>query len=245
MFKDMIGTLGSYTLWARIAPAVVALLPVLLAYLAWFPDAFLADDKVPAIVGVPVAIALVSMLAQLGRDRGKNCQRELYELWGGAPTTRMLRHRDTALNSVQKRSYHLKLGQLLSGVGVPDSTEEAADPTAADQVYEAAVASLRERARDPNRFGLILAENINFGFRRNLYGLKDLGIIFSLLGVMACAYLTYIGATSAQFPPAPASLLTINIGMVAFWLLVVSPQWVKTAADAYAETLLGSLEILQ
>ena len=53
--------------------------------------------------------------------------------------------------------------------------KRVADPEWADTKYEEVVTSLREATRDTSRFPLVFAENANYGFRRNLWGLRPIG----------------------------------------------------------------------
>jgi hypothetical protein len=75
-----------------------------------------------------------------------------------------------------ERRLHERLSPLLSHPS-PTAAEEAADPHAADRRYREAVGALRERTRDRSRFGLLLAENIDYGFRRNCLGLRPYALI--------------------------------------------------------------------
>ena len=70
---------------------------------------------------------------------------------------------------------HKKLSELLNGTAIPTPQDEKRDPERADQVYDACVSCLIERTRDKTRFRLLFEENCNYGFRRNLWGMKPLG----------------------------------------------------------------------
>jgi hypothetical protein len=108
------------------------------------------------------------LVSQVGRHLGKLKEKELFRLWGGPPTTKLLRHRH-APNHVRLARLHSDLQQL-TGLTFPTSEAEAANPGDADSVYEAAVDYLRNETRDPGRFALVFDELCNYGFRRNLRG---------------------------------------------------------------------------
>ena len=60
--------------------------------------------------------------------------------------------------------------------------------------------SLREATRDTSRFPLVFAENANYGFRRNLWGLRPIGTgvaVVLLLFSWALLLLTVWGAALA------------------------------------------------
>ncbi len=97
--------LDQYTVRARLLPALLVALPAGVATLAWFPDGILGWGPVWGLVAWSGGTLL---LAQLGRDAGKRKEPRLFELWGGKPTTRMLRHAGGA-NLVTLRRRHGKL----------------------------------------------------------------------------------------------------------------------------------------
>jgi hypothetical protein len=75
---------------------------------------------------------------------------------------------------------------------LPDSEQEAADPGAADKIYETATGVLRVQTHaDRDRFSLVHAELASYGFRRNLVGPKPYAI------VMAVGTLVLTGAVGA------------------------------------------------
>ena len=79
------GLPDAYVLRARIAPVTLAALPVIVVFLAdlvWLDD--LGELTFAGILG----LAVLTLLAQLGRDRGKRLEPDLFRSWGGPPTTR-------------------------------------------------------------------------------------------------------------------------------------------------------------
>jgi hypothetical protein len=116
---------------------------------------------------------------------------------------------------------------------LPTPEQESADPTGSDEIYDAAVAVLRTRLRD--RGSLVFEENCNYGFRRNLYGLRPFGLTAAAVSLLAAAVLiTNGGAADSSL-----ALLTglIDLALLWLWLAVVNPRWVAQAAWAYAERL--------
>ena len=84
------------------------------------------------------------------------------------------------------------------GYPLPTQQEEEACPAWADTKYEEAVTALREATRDTSRFPLVFAENANYGFRRNLWGLRPIGTTIAVLLVLTCWTLLLLP------PPHPA-----------------------------------------
>ncbi len=52
-------------------------------------------------------------------------------------------------------------------------------------VYDSATAYLRDTTRDRGRFPLVFQAMYDYGFRRNLWGLKPWGLTFALTGLGA------------------------------------------------------------
>lgn len=231
-----------YTRTARIAPAVIVGLPVGLAFAVWFPERATSFDILGAAV---VLFALTALLSQLGRDQGKRKEARLVATWGGMPTQAKLRHRDAGLNAETRKRYHAKLQALLSDVALPTEADEQLDHAAADRVYEACVAMLRERTRNRVRFALVHEENMSYGFRRNLWALKPVGLVTAALGIAACLLAL---SPSLRGGDAVAGVTVVAILVDAFllglWLLVITPAWVRIAANAYADRLLAACELL-
>jgi hypothetical protein len=185
------------------------------------------------------------LLAQVGRDAGKRKESRLFASWDGKPTTRLLRHRDS-LNRPLLARRHAKLGALL-GTTIPTAMEEAADLRAADEVYEACTAFLRDKTRDRQQFDLIFDENCSYGFRRNLWGMKPLGITVAFLALGAIVVLLLIDPPGARVGHRIGTVAVagvMNLLLLLGWLFVFTPGWVRVPADAYAERLLEACERL-
>ena len=242
-----------YTLKARIQPAFWTVLPLGILLSMWLPG-----DSLPAggLLGIISTGGGMTLLAQIGRDQGRKKQPALWASWGGSPTTRLLRFRDSPNKFILSRR-RAKIENLF-GHRLPNEEEEAEDPAGADQQYEAAVSFLLEATRNTSKFPLVFAENINYGFRRNLWGLKPYGLIFAVLAATASWSLFL---SSVGFPPAESWLdnvvrnpdgVTItrlvgsifNTAVIAVWFLVITPEWVRTTAEAYAQRLLGTVDVL-
>jgi len=229
-----------YNKRARLYPALIATLPVFLGLLAWFPEQAWDLDTLYSLLAGSGTLLLT---AQIARYLGKRKEKDLFVSWGGPPTTRFLRFRD-ATNRTQVERYHQKLNHLLPDMKLPKPEEEASDPELADEIYETYVNHLRERTRDAREFPLLFQENCNYGFWRNLWGLRPIGILFSVFGTITVAiplYQTVAGPeTSSLF--AIAACLT-NIGLLIMWLTFKKDR-ISMAAEAYADRLLASCEVL-
>ncbi len=230
----------TYTLRARLRPPLLAALPVALAVVASQPGGSAWWGTIWAAVTWCGGTAL---LAQFGRDLGRRKEPSLFAQWGGPPATVRLRHRD-ASNRAQVGQRHRRLAELLPDLKFPSAEEEAADPVSADEVYEAAVGYLRENTRDRDRFRLVFEENCNYGFRRNLFGVKPVGVAMALLGMAAVLVILSGRLDMEAHVPTAVAACAINLLLLLAWLFWITPNWVKAAADEYADRLLGTISTL-
>ena len=242
-----------YTFRARIQPALVVVLPLGFVMFALLPG---HPFFVTAFFGLLGAAGGTAVVAQVGRELGRKKEPNLWKSWGGPPTTRLLRFRDSP-DQIVLHQWRAKIERLM-GYSLPSRQEEAEDLAAADQKYEVAVSFLRESTRDTSKFPLVFAENINYGFRRNLWGMKPYGLGVALLATVCCwgVFLSSVGLHEADsllvnmFRNPDGVVVTrligsiLNTAITAAWLLVISPQWVRTAAEAYAQSLLRSVDAL-
>lgn len=216
---------------ARIYPALLAALPVsLMGVIFGLTDA----EWWKGAAGLCTASGFWVLAAQIGRHPGKALEAPLWQTWGGAPTTSMLRHRE-AQNRLRVKRLHERV-TAATGLPLPSAGEEKADPDSADAVYEVAVAELIEQTRgDP----LLLKENINYGFRRNMLGLRPWAIGVCVVAAGITALVTF--ADQPSFLDVEHSLGVTLIGLdmlaVGAWCKLVTPDWVKQPALAYAAKL--------
>jgi hypothetical protein len=229
-----------YTYRARLLPSLITLLPLAFAATVWFPG----QEATWKVLGlIFVSSGLATLLSHFGRDLGRRKEAELFQMWGGVPTTRMLSHRFTKFDAVTLGRYHTKLKSLLPELQIPDLADERTNPSRASEVYGSCTSFLREKTRDQKAFPLVFAENINYGFRRNLYGWKPIGLIAASLGVVSCALFmaTHLRAEQSVLLFDTAGAVA-SVTLLFLWLFIIKPDWVRLAADAYAERLIRSLE---
>ena len=238
---DMAQKLGidSYTLRARLFPVALVALPGVLGALAWTIPAI--EGSWETLFAALGGAGLPVLLAELGRDSGKRKEPRLFTLWGGTPTTRRLRHRN-APNKAILAQQHSSLSELFPGLEIPTAKTEAQDPSAADEVYEACVARLRDRTRSENQFHLVRQENLSYGFRRNLWGMKPLGVAMALLGLFVVGVQMMVGIEKSGWDVSGVALLVglIDVMLLGIWLRAITLDWVRIPAEAYAERLLAA-----
>lgn len=238
----MIGSIfDPYDRKARLYPALLVLL-VPVASLSLVAPVF--SSQLAGLASLAVALGGLMLLSSLGREWGKRKEPKLFEIWGGTPTTLMLLRASTALDQNTLDRYRKVLCGKVAGLTFPDPTSEASDPPRAAAICESAVKWLREATRDTKKFALVFAENINYGFRRNLLGVKPLALVMCALTLAATilhAWLSTAGNLSAVTVQSWSSAMVACIGLVV-WGAVVNADFVKTTALAYAIALLAACD---
>jgi hypothetical protein len=228
-----------YNLNARLRPALLVLAPAGLGVAAWFPKMAIVWGPLTTVAAY---CGLSFLLTQLGRDLGKQKEPNLFASWGGIPTTRQLRHATTSLDWVTLARCHTFLAQK-TGVTAPTQQEELADPDGADKVYSGYTNYLREMTRDREKFPLVFSENVNYGFRRNLWAMKPAAILLSVGGIIASVGSMLVAHDETSLALGAGAAIACLI-MLVWWCLRITPAWVRLAADAYADRLLGACNVL-
>jgi hypothetical protein len=223
--------LDVYVWQARRSAVMLTALAPALAVFAWLPR----FDW--ALLAPPLTFfGVFALVSQVGRDKGKLKEPKLYESWGGKPTTVMLRHHGSPLDPAALARLHDALS-LATGVPSPSRRKETASPADADKVYEEYVRYLRDTTRDREKFPRVFEELVNYGFRRNLWGLKPLGM--ALAAAASAAALTALWWHRGQdHQPLAGAAAALALVMFSAWVFWINPAWVRIAAQAYAERLI-------
>ncbi|QNI30828.1 hypothetical protein H7849_17125 [Alloacidobacterium dinghuense] len=224
-----------YDLRARIFPALIVSIPAMALVYAVAPTT--RNPFGTAGIGTLLEGAVLFLLGRIARDRGVKQQKRLFDRWGGPPTTRILRHENSLLDPLTKARLKITL-QTLCGLTFPSEVEEKSDPARADMIYSSAIKALLEHRRDTKQFRLCFNENCNYGFARNLYGIRWLGIVVASI----C-----IASGGAIFRGRGFSFLwvlsaAISIAVLLLLVLYINADFVKRSAEAYAVALLRSCE---
>jgi hypothetical protein len=234
-----------YVFNARFLPAAVLLLPGGIAVAAWLPK---PGDLVSwgQLVMLALSTGGAMLVAQLGRGPGKSKEPALWREWGGPPTTVMLRHRDSQLDPKTKARYHRKLSLLVPDSLAPTPDQETANPADADDIYTSWVSYLRAHTFDPEQFRLLHASNIDYGFRRNLWGMRPLGIVLAGVGcAVALGRVVWSGWSAHAIDWVAIAATILNICLLIIWIKTISKAWVKVTAISYGFALLTASDVLE
>ena len=231
------GSLDTYQHRSRVQPAFLCFLPATFTLAATFG---FARGPVTGLLAIAGATGLTYLIAIFVRDRGRRIEPALWESWGGKPTTQLLRAPvDDNLGALRRR--WKVMSQLQPELRRHDDVDAPSDEAIDDYV-----GFLREVTRNNDDYRLVATENAGYGFRRNMLGLRPLGMILS--GAAAIWAVTALGIALANGHRSHALLaavdLLLDLGSWYSWARVISPSWVKEQAFNYARALLGAAEKL-
>ena len=209
--------IDAYTMRARLVPAVIGGAPAfafVAIFIAW------GGIALTNLIAGTALIVLFGVFAGLATK-------------GGSPAT---------YDAATKSGFHAFIARKL-GEAAPSSDEETADPEAADAFYERGTAWLRENTRNRKKFDILFNENVDYGFRRNLLGLKRPAFLINAVVILVC-----IGIFWYRWPVDLANsfdarlLVVILIALIhaAYLALFVTEQGVFEASRSYARQLLLS-----
>lgn len=227
--------LDAYIIRARVIPAFIGVAPAL-AFAAF--SVSWQQLSLPQLIASGSVAVLFLVFADLARRFGKRAEKKLFPTNQGRPFPTVLRHSDHVIDAMSKAKYLKFLATTLKEKS-PTVQEEATEPVKADAFYARCGDYLRERTRDQDKYRLIFEENIVYGFRRNLWGLKPLGIALNVLTIAACVAFLVLGWTSTV---QVAAVLVIAILHASYFLLVVTKKSVLDASDQYGRQLVLACE---
>jgi hypothetical protein len=220
-------TFDRYEVRARLAPALILVLPVIL------PIRFLLPQEIigwleALFIWAFVLYGLTIFVGSLGRRR----EPRLWKLWDGPPSTRFCRWRDGFWGKQRKEALHVAIIQHLK-IEPFSPQKERARPDEADRQIADAFGQVKELLRRRDGGGLWFTHLADYGFARNLLASAWLGILLSLLGAAVSA--GFLWKTESM------TALVAFAAELVFALVLLSlryaflPAATKQRADRYAE----------
>jgi hypothetical protein len=237
----MIG-FGQYARKARLAPGLLGVAPIAIVVVT------LGLKRYPAIAvasGVVGGAGGAYLLAILVRHLGRNLEPDLWASWGGRPTTRFLRLREDGSNPVERDVWREAL-QCITGMTLLTASEEKGDPARADQTIEATVNQILYLGQGDKRNPLVHAENIQYGFERNLWGLRWVGRIVSLLCTLGLVVALLVEQKQTRNSASVAGVLAgivVNSAFTIGWFVLPSSSRIALTADRYARQLFQAVVV--
>ncbi|HIF9419663.1 TPA: hypothetical protein ACX6R7_003493 [Photobacterium damselae] len=249
----MMGELGNffdtYSLNARVKPAFFLVFPVVITIFTLFEPSRTWGGAVTTFI---ISFGIISFASNQMSTKGNILQEKFFLKWGGAPTTLILRHRDSRLDPHTKNRYMTALEALIPNFTAFSVEEEEKHPAQADDMYRTAANYMREHTRDSKKYPLIFKENIAYGFSRNVRAFKWFGITNSTLSLgVTCFVIWYRHIKNStsdvldlifSIPFESIALVSALILMTLLWIFIVTEKWVEVRAFAYARALFAGCE---
>lgn len=244
--EELKNLFDSYSRQARLFPAMLTVFAPLVTAMGWFPE-LITSNLGSTLVTIATSCGLLYWLSSVARSRGKAIEKRLLQKWGAWPTTLLLRH-SGRLDRHTRARYHAFLSKSVPNLVLPTAQEEEKDQKGADLAYESSIKWLKERVR--KGFPLVEKENAQYGFRRNMRGMKPI----ALLSVVAAflASLAAIALQVASTPDVPSfrnsatppiwGAVIFDFVVIVAWIFVVNDEWVRAGGEQYAEALLATCD---
>lgn len=230
--------LDAYDIRSRYQPGLLAVAPVAVAVIGFGLN---EAAWVAALAGLALAVGLPFFVAGVVRSAGLRTQKRLYRSWNGSSTQRLLRHSGREASAADRFRWHTSLSRL-TGLALPTPEQELNDPGGADDTYDSVTAVAREATRG-DAFPLVAAENQNYGYWRNMVGLRPVGLTLSIAGavVLLVAMALQMADDGAGPTAALIAACATELALVALWWFGPTEERVREAADKYARQLFNSV----
>lgn len=217
---------------ARLLPGLIAATPATLTVAAVTFGKLQWYTAVGLTAGAELVLAF--LLGYLARATGKATEEAMWAEWGGAPTTRWLRPRDTTCSEQQKSRWRGVIKRIIN-LTIPASATPERDDAEIDRIINDAVRQLRYKLRDRPEAAMVRIHNEEYGQARNLCGLRWYWVGTAALSLIGCFVLLLLGESPwAGFAVSGVSLVLAIV--IAFLL----PGMVRRCADRYAESLFAA-----
>lgn len=218
---------------ARYCPAVLSILALLPAALAigipvanWLPI-LLTGAGLSAVLGLG--------LSHLSSAMGNRLQNRLWPRWPhDSPTHSRLLPEDQSCSKQQKEQWYAAILEMtgLDIAAIPSSDDREIEATIND-----AVAQLRNQLWKSPFAERLALHNCDYGFARNLTGLRTLWIPATTLATVACwlAFLMADADLAWCIATTATAVLACPLG------LVLLPEYVRQKANHYADSFFDAV----
>jgi hypothetical protein len=180
-------------------------------------------------VGIEFLFAV--LLGHYARSRGRVAEDHLWNSWDGPPTTRWLRPLDRTCSDSQKSKWRGAIKRI-TGISIPASIPDGANQETVDRQIGDATRQLRYALRNRPEATILAIHNEDYGFARNLYGVRWHWVVMCISCLVGCGVAFAIGLR-------PYMGLAVSLSFTLISLLIAKelPDYVRRCADRYAESL--------
>lgn len=239
-YVEVFNQFDAYSLKARVFPALIAGLPTLTLLFLIVPWDHL---DLSHLIAVAMGGVLLFAFADMARHRGRKVQERL----GTGETPEQWLRGNPDVPEGSKDRYRDFVADQLNQVA-PTVEDETLRPALAKDFYRSANAWLREQTRDHSTYHLLFGENITYGFRRNLLGLKPTALVCNIIVLAVCSGIFYFRpAYFTSLPNIDEKIMMAFAAVIlhsAYMIVAVHKSVVREASRAYGRQLILSCESL-
>jgi hypothetical protein len=188
-------------------------------------------------------LVLLFAIADFSRAHGRAIEAKLHTEHGGMPSISMFRRNDGTIDASSKERYRKFLASELA-LTAPSPSDESADQAVADAFYSQCGNWLRQNTRDTKKFPILFGENVTYGFRRNLLGVKVFALCLNAIVVALCIFVLWQLSWDIHTPLGSRTVVVLVVASAhaAYMLLAVNRTVVWDASKAYGRELILSCE---
>jgi len=239
-YMEIFSQFDTYSLKARVFPALISGLPTLVLLFMLVPWDHLALSQV---IAASMGLVLVFAFADMARHKGKKLQERL----GIGETPHQWHRGNPDVPEGSKDRYRSFIAEQLT-LPAPSHEDEQNFPQRSTDFYRSANAWLREETRDHTAYPLLFSENITYGFRRNLSGLKPTALVCNLVVLLLCIGILNFEPSYFVALPNMGEKIYLTLAAVilhsAYLMIAVNTSAVREASRAYGRQLILSCETL-
>lgn len=219
---------------ARFLPGVLSLLPLL--PLSAVVDLPIQEWIKILLLGVGGGAVIAVAISHLASALGNRIQRQLWPDWPhDSPTNLWLLPQNGTVSKQQKEKWY---GAIKRTTGLDiEAVARDGSPDETRAVINDAITALRDRLRKAPEADRLKQHNIDYGFARNLTGLRPIWILFSLASAIGCCS-NYIWHEGSLLVCGGCIIIFIAAVILGF---AVFPAYVRQKAHYYAEAFYGAV----
>lgn len=237
MSKDLLSYLNLSDRYERKARFLPALLTLVLLAPPFVVLGFPVSGWVTSLLsGGGLSAVIAVFLSHLASAFGNRYQQKVWPDWPhDSPTNVWLRPEDSSRSKQQKQIWYRAI-ERLTGLNV-EAAIESNEPNEVRATINDAIAGIRNRLWSLEATKRLKLHNEDYGFARNLAGLRCVWVVFSSLSSVACWALLYSSNGELLWAVVSTAGLVVSIVLGYF----VLPGYVERKAYHYAESFFAAL----
>lgn len=217
-----------YNIRVRLSSSIILFAPIMITLFLCFNDIYTIASS--SII-VFILLSFTNYIPILQRRINKA------KIFPEDRAAKLLHLEDATFDLLTKKRYYDRLSRMDVSLALfeqPDNSEEFR------KCCKSAIVCLRARTRDNH---LVQEENINYGFCKNLYANKKVGIILCVaLNTFIFIYTKHLFITQAIKPINNYVAFVLNLSILIFWFFGINKKVLEETADKYAKTLVEAID---